>query len=81
MYFLIRLLNCLMKDNEDIDHIKVDPTKAYQRFKDEVINADNIDFSDKLGRSLNTGYKSVYNLLFFFYTPLYRFLLILFTNI
>lgn len=47
-----------MKDNEDIDCIKVEPSEAYKRFKDEVVSADNIDFSDKLGRSLKTGYKS-----------------------
>lgn len=52
-------LNFWMKDNEDIDRIKVDPSEAYKRFKDEIVNSDNIDFSDKLGRSLKTGYKSV----------------------
>lgn len=50
----------LMKDNEDISRIKVEPTEAFKRFKDEVLSSENIDFSDKLGRSLKTGYKSKY---------------------
>lgn len=59
-----------MKDNEDISRFKVEPTEAFKRFKDEVISSENIDFSDKLGRSLKTGYKSKYVLtgLFFFYS-------------
>lgn len=46
------------EDNEDIDRIKVEPSEAYKRFKDEVVSADNIDFSDKLSRSFKTGYQS-----------------------
>jgi len=46
------------KENEDIDRIKLEPTEAYKRFKDKVVNSNSIDFSDKLGSSLKTGYKS-----------------------
>lgn len=47
-----------MQDNEDIDRVKLEPTESYKRFKDEVVNSENVDFSDKLSRSLKTGYKS-----------------------
>lgn len=47
-----------MKENEDIERTKLDPSKAFKLFKDEVVNSDDIDFSDKLGRSLKTGYRS-----------------------
>lgn len=57
-YILNKILNCSLKENEDIDRVKVEPTEAYKRFKDEVVSADNIDFSDKLSRSVKTGYKS-----------------------
>jgi len=38
----------------------VEPSEAYKRFKDEIVSAENIDFSDKLSRSIKTGYKSKY---------------------
>ncbi|XP_015370195.1 PREDICTED: probable dynactin subunit 2 [Diuraphis noxia] len=46
------------EDNDDIERVKLAPTEAYKHFKDKVISSDNIDFSDKLGRSLKTGYNS-----------------------
>ncbi|CAH1736085.1 unnamed protein product [Aphis gossypii] len=46
------------EDNEDIERVKLAPTEAYKHFKDKVVNSENIDFSDKLGRSLKTGYNS-----------------------
>lgn len=55
--YLFQLELCL-KDNPDIDRAKLEPSVAYKRFKNETVSADNIDFSDKLGRSLKTGYRS-----------------------
>ncbi|VVC32106.1 Hypothetical protein CINCED_3A014706 [Cinara cedri] len=45
------------EDNEDIERTKLDPSKAFKLFKDEIVNSDDVDFSDKLGRSLKTGYR------------------------
>lgn len=56
--YLILLVLCLIKDNPEIERAKLEPSVAYKRFKNEVVSADNIDFSDKLGRSLKTGYRS-----------------------
>jgi hypothetical protein len=67
-----------MKDNEDISRIKVEPTEAFKRFKDEVLSSENIDFSDKLGRSLKTGYKSKYIFTSFFFLYLLIFINIIF---
>lgn len=47
-----------MKENEDIDCVKLEPSESFKRFKNEVVCSDDIDFSDKLSRSLKTGYKS-----------------------
>ncbi|XP_050524745.1 dynactin subunit 2 [Daktulosphaira vitifoliae] len=50
-------LDYMEEDNEDIDRVQIDTSEAYKRFKDQVVNSDDVDFSDKLGRTLKTGYK------------------------
>ncbi|XP_050439964.1 dynactin subunit 2 [Adelges cooleyi] len=51
-------LDYMEEENEDIDRVHIDTSEAYDRFKNQIVGADNIDFSDKLGKKLKTGYRS-----------------------
>ncbi|KAM6225770.1 dynactin subunit 2 [Porphyrio hochstetteri] len=41
-----------------VEHLIINPNAAYEKFKDKRLGTEGVDFSDHIGRSRKTGYKS-----------------------
>ncbi|BES96997.1 Dynactin subunit [Nesidiocoris tenuis] len=44
------------EDSESIEHLHINASTAFDRFKGKVLDAKTVDFSDRLSRKLRTGY-------------------------